>query len=206
MPLPKPLEELIVFFQRYPGIGRRSAMRLIWTMLERGTHELHQLIHLLQQIADQIVECSQCHNIDVQDPCWICRDPSRDPHILCVVPTFQDVYLLEETGSFAGRYHVLGGLLSPIEGKTPETLNIATLLQRVHTGTFREIFLAIPPSPEGEITIQWLAEQLPQNLKLTVLARGIQPVRTLDYTDPLTLQEAVRYRIPYPARESTNDR
>ena len=200
--MPREIEELVVFFQRFPGIGRQSAERIVTTLLERGKQEISKLVSMLNAILDNIVQCSVCGNIDLQDPCTICADPFRDASVICVVPAFRDIYRIERTGAFKGKYHVLGGLIDPLAESYPEQLNIEALYERVSAGEVKELFFALPPTPEGEITLNYIVDHLPRkDLKISVLARGISAGSSLEYVDPVTLQKAIQYRTTIKGSE-----
>lgn len=203
-----PVEELAGFLRRYPGIGTRMAYRIIWELLQKGESEIRTLISLLEQLADMRT-CEICFHVDVRSPCRICTDPSRDSRVLCIVPTFREVFLMENTGAFRGKYHVLGGLVDPLEDVMPEQLHVNSLLKRIaqERENLQELFFAFPPTPEAEITFRYILRQIPpdlrKRLRITGFARGVGSISSLDTTDIFTLSQAIQYRIPL--REDENE-
>jgi len=195
--LPAPVQNLINAFERLPGIGPKTASRLTFYLL-RGTDEIpQQLAEALTALKSATSLCPQCFNITLaqQSLCDICANPKRDGSLVCVVEEPLDVLALEQTGGFNGHYHVLHGVLSPIEGIGPEDLKIAPLIQRVRNGTIKEIILATNPSMEGDATALYLRQQLlPLNVHITRLARGLPMGGDLEYADQNTLLRALAGR------------
>ncbi|MEZ4641814.1 MAG: recombination mediator RecR [Chloroflexota bacterium] len=193
--LPRPVQRLIDEFARLPGIGPKSASRLTFYLL-RGTDNLAlDLANALQELKENTRFCSVCFNITEEDPCLICSDEARDASLLCVVEEPLDVVAIERSRAFNGRYHVLHGAISPVEGIGPEDLKIGELVQRVQQGTFKEIILATNPTLEGESTALYLQRRLMNMpVKLTRLARGLPVGGDLEYTDEITLGRAVEGR------------
>ena len=193
MLLPQPIEDLINAFSRLPGIGPKTASRLAFYLL-RGDEGLAQdLSAALGNLKAGIALCSLCYNITLADEplCAICASEDRDPALLCVVEEPLDVVALERAGSFPGRYHVLHGALSPIEGVGPEDIRIAELLQRLQSGEVKEVIIATNPSMEGDYTADYLRRQLQSlGLRLTRLARGLPVGGDLEYADQHTLRRA----------------
>jgi len=197
MLLPEPVQRLIDAFSRLPGIGPKTASRLTFYLLSSGDDLPETLSEALGELKANITHCSRCFNITTVDHplCAICRDERRDESLLCVVEEPLDVLALERTAAFDGRYHVLMGALSPIEGIGPEDLRIAELLERVRAGGFKEIILATNPSMEGDATAMYLSRQLqPFGVKVTRLARGLPVGGDLEYADQNTLQRALAGR------------
>ncbi len=193
--LPRPVQRLIDEFARLPGIGPKSASRLTFYLLRGGDSQATDLAAALQELKERTQLCSVCYNITEEDPCLICLDETRDPHLLCVVEEPLDVLAIERARAFNGRYHVLHGAISPVEGIGPEDLKINELVQRVSRGNFQEIILATNPTLEGESTSLYLQRRLAdQNLRLTRLARGLPVGGDLEYTDEITLGRALEGR------------
>jgi recombination protein RecR len=195
--LPAPVQNLINAFERLPGIGPKTASRLTFYLL-RGTDEIpQQLAEALTALKSATSQCPQCFNITLaqQELCDICSNPNRDGSLVCVVEEPLDVLVLEQTGGFNGHYHVLHGVLSPIEGIGPEDLKIAPLIQRVRNGVIKEVILATNPSMEGDATALYLRQQLlPLNVHITRLARGLPMGGDLEYADQNTLLRALAGR------------
>ncbi|MBE2197860.1 MAG: recombination protein RecR [Anaerolinea sp.] len=193
--LPRTVQRLIDEFARLPGIGPKSASRLTFYLL-RGTDNLAlDLATALQELKAHTRFCSICFNITEADPCVICGDEARDPTLLCVVEEPLDVVAIERSRAFNGRYHVLHGAISPVEGIGPEDLKIAELVGRVQQGAFKEIILATNPTLEGESTALYLQRRLTGvTIKMTRLARGLPVGGDLEYTDEITLGRAVEGR------------
>lgn len=193
--LPQPVQKLINELARLPGIGPKSAARLTFYLLRAGEDQALDLAQALQDLKQRTRFCSVCFNITEEDPCVICQDAGRDPHILCVVEEPLDVVAIERSRAFNGRYHVLHGAISPVEGVGPEDLRISELVSRVEQGQFREIVLATNPTLEGESTSLYLQRRLARGgLRLTRLARGLPVGGDLEYTDEITLGRAMEGR------------
>lgn len=199
--LPEPVLNLINAFERLPGIGPKSASRLAFYMLRVSDEVPHQLAEALLALKESTAFCEVCFNITLADRprCDVCTDERRDPRSLCVVEEPLDVLALERTGGFQGRYHVLHGVLSPVEGIGPEDLKIAPLVKRVQEEDIREIILATNPSMEGDATAMYLSRQLaPFDLRITRLARGLPVGGDLEYADQNTLLRALSGRQEMP--------
>jgi recombination protein RecR len=195
--LPAPVQNLIGAFERLPGIGPKTASRLTFYLL-RGSEDVpRQLAEALQALKSATDLCPQCFNITLADQglCDICSDPKRQPASLCVVEEPLDVLVLEQTGGFTGLYHVLHGVISPIEGIGPDDLRIHPLIERVKGGQIKEVILATNPSMEGDATALYLKQQLlPFGVRLTRLARGLPMGGDLEYADQNTLLRALAGR------------
>ena len=186
---------LIEALQRLPGIGPKTAQRLSFFLLKRPVDEVAALAESLTQLKALIIHCSVCFNVTQEDPCRICRDPQRDVRSLCIVEEPNDLLALEKTGGFRGRYHVLLGALSPLDGIGPEDLKVRELLSRLEAASVEEIILATNPSVEGEATAIYLAKLLkPFAPKITRLARGLPVGGDLEYADEVTLAKALEGR------------
>jgi len=192
---PEPVARLIDALQRLPGIGPKTAQRLTFFLLKRPSEEVAGLADALGQLKALIVHCSVCFNVTQEDPCRICRDPRRDRRVLCVVEEPNDLLALERTGEFRGRYHVLLGALSPLDGIGPEDLKVRELLIRLEREPFEEIIMATNPSVEGEATAIYLAKLLrPLVARITRIARGLPVGGDLEYADEVTLAKALEGR------------
>jgi len=195
--LPKPVSRLIEEFQRLPGIGPKTASRLAYHLLRVPEEQAASLGQALLELRAQTRFCSVCFNITdtATDPCAVCRDPQRDESLLCVVEAPLDVQAIERAQGFKGRYHVLHGAISPVEGIGPENLKIRELVERVRVGEIREVILATNPSMEGEATAMYIHRQL-QGLpvRVTRLARGLPVGGDLEYADETTLFKAIEGR------------
>ncbi len=195
MPGVGPVEQLVELLSRLPGIGRRSARRMTYYLLDTDPDYCAALGDSIATLRERVHPCSVCGNITEQDPCDICRDPMREEHQLCVVTTVPDLLAVEAAGVFRGRYHVLGGLLAPLDGVGPEELEIDALVKRVGGATVEEVILATPPSVEGEATATYLAELLrPKVKRLSRIASGVPHGGELELFDPVTLSRALEGR------------
>ena len=193
--LPKPVQRLINEFARLPGIGPKSASRLTFYLLRSGQEQVMDLAVALQDLRQKTIFCSQCFNIAEADPCLICQDENRDSALLCVVEEPLDLLALERSRAYHGRYHVLHGAISPVEGIGPEDLRIEELVRRVAEGNFKEIIIATNPTLEGESTALYLKRRLQHEpVHLTGLARGLSVGGDLEYTDEITLGRALEGR------------
>jgi recombination protein RecR len=182
---------------RLPGLGPRSARRAVLWLVKRRETALGQLIETLAAVRDRLAECTICGNVDTSNPCGICADPKRDAKALCVVEDVADLWALDRARLFTGRYHVLGGKLSALEGVRPEDLNIASLIARVEAGGIDEVVLAMNATLEGQTTAHYLAERLEGlPVRITQLAHGLPVGGELDYLDEGTLAQALRARRP----------
>lgn len=192
---PEPVARLIEAFQRLPGIGPKTAQRLTFFLLKRPADEVRELSEALMAVKDRIVYCQTCFNVTDQDPCRICTDPARAGGLICVVEEPNDLLAMERTGEYRGRYHVLLGALSPLDGIGPEDLKIRELLARVDAGAATEVILATNPNVEGEATALYLARLLrPVGVRVTRIARGLPVGGDLEYADQVTLSKALEGR------------
>jgi recombination protein RecR len=193
--LPQPVQRLINELARLPGIGPKSAARLTFYLLRGGTDQALDLAEALRELRERTRFCSLCFNITEADPCLICQSAEREATLLCVVEEPLDVLAIERARVYHGRYHVLHGAISPVEGIGPEDLKIEELINRVKGGQFKEIILATNPTLEGESTALYLQRRLmSENVKLTRLARGLPVGGDLEYTDEITLGRALEGR------------
>ncbi|TAD83476.1 MAG: recombination protein RecR [Sphingomonadales bacterium] len=191
------IEALSSELARLPGLGPRSARRAVLWLVKHRESALPALLEALAGVAETLVECQTCANVDTRDPCGICADPRRDARALCVVEEVSDVWALDRSRLFPGRYHVLGGRLSALDGIGPDNLNIASLLARVEAGGVDEVVLAMNATLEGQTTAHYIAERLEAHpVRVTQLAHGLPVGGELDYLDEGTLAQALRARRP----------
>src|SRR6476660_2670498 len=196
LPAGAEIERLIQLLAKLPGLGPRSARRAALVLLKKRETLLEPLGAAMREAAAAIRNCEICGNLDAASPCSLCRDSRRDPVVLCVVEDVADLWALERAGVFRGRYHVLGGALSALDGMTPEKLNLAPLLSRVRDGVY-EVILAMNATVEGQTTAHYLMDALaPANVKVTRLAHGVPVGGELDYLDEGTLSAAFKARRP----------
>jgi recombination protein RecR len=194
-PTPRALERLLQEFTKLPGIGPKTAERLVYYLLKQPKAELQAMAESLREVQTQVVTCAECFRFTDQSPCPICTDTRRDKASLCVVAESQNIPVLEKTGAFHGRYHVLGGLVSPLEGVTPDTLTVKQLEARLKTNGVTEVILALNPNLDGETTALYLAKLIkPLNIRVTRLARGLPVGADLEYADEVTLESAITGR------------
>jgi recombination protein RecR len=192
---PEPVARLIEALQRLPGIGPKTAQRLTFFLLKRPLDEVRELSESLMAVKEKIVSCQTCFNVTDEDPCRICADVARDARVLCVVEEPNDLMAMERTGEFRGRYHVLLGALSPLDGIGPDDLKIRELLRRIEAGEIAEVILATNPNVEGEATALYLAKLLrPLGVRITRIARGLPVGGDLEYADQVTLSKALEGR------------
>jgi len=189
------VERAVHELSKLPGIGRKSAQRLVFYLLKRPAEDVKILGEVLQDLHEKVRYCSLCYNITEQDPCPICTDVTRDRSMICVVEEANDVVALEKTVEYRGLYHVLGGALSPLDGIGPDHLKMRELVTRL-SGQIREVILATNPNTEGEATALYLVKLLkPLDIKLTRIARGIPVGADIEYADEITLSRALEGRV-----------
>jgi len=193
----QPIQRLIQELTKLPGVGEKTASRLAMHILRGSKEDAEGLARAILEVKEKIRFCSQCFNLTDQDPCRICEDPKRNREILCVVSGPEDLLALEKSGGFRGLYHVLQGVLSPLEGVGPNDLRIGELLARLKEEGIREVILATNPSVEGEATAQYLAQRIrPSNVRITRIARGVPMGGDLQYIDEVTLSKSLENRSP----------
>ncbi len=191
------IETLASALARLPGLGPRSARRAVLWLVKRRETALVQLLEALANVRETLVECEICGNVDTRNPCAICADPRRDARQLCVVEDVADLWALDRAKLFTGKYHVLGGRLSALDGVRPEDLTIGELLERTEAGGIDEVVLAMNATLEGQTTAHYIAERLePFPVRITQLAHGLPVGGELDYLDEGTLAQALRARRP----------
>lgn len=191
------IERLISLLSKLPGLGPRSARRAALALLKKREQLLVPLADALGDAADKVKTCHVCGALDTQDPCAVCADETRDTSLICVVEEVGALWAMERAGAFRGRYHVLGGLLSALDGVGPDALRIGPLVQRASDGVVREAVLALPATVDGQTTAHYLAERLaPTGVSVTMLARGVPVGGELDWLDDGTIAQAMRARRP----------
>ncbi|REJ83492.1 MAG: recombination protein RecR [Bacteroidetes bacterium] len=195
------LEETVNAFSRLPGIGKRSALRLVLHLLKSNPEEAGRLGSLLARLRSEIRYCKVCNNICEAEVCQICSGTGRDHSVLCIVEDIRDVIAIENTEQYKGLYHVLGGLISPMDGIGPEELNISGLIERVRASSFTEIILALSTTMEGDTTSFYLVKKLKlasdTEFNISTIARGISVGDELEYADEVTLGRSILHRVPY---------
>jgi recombination protein RecR len=190
----RPLANLIEQLQRLPGIGPKTAQRLAMHIIKRSETEINALAQALVNAKQQVGNCTICHHLSADPVCEVCANPNRDPATICVIADSRDLIAIEKTREYRGRYHVLGGLISPMDGIGPDQLMIQTLVRRVGAGNIREVILAIPPSVEGETTTLYIGGLMKPFTKVTRIAFGIPMGGDLEYADEVTLAKAMEGR------------
>jgi len=192
---PKPLRRLIALLSRLPGIGEKTATRLSLHLLKMPRPALRELGEAIAGLSDAVIRCSRCFNIADVDPCTLCTDPARRDDVVCVVEDPTDIVPIEKSGEFKGKYHVLGGAISPIDGVMPEDLHIRELLERISQGGVGEVILATNLTAEGEATASYLAGVVkPLTVRVTRIAYGMPVGSDLEYTDEITVGRAIKGR------------
>lgn len=192
------LENAVGEFAKLPGIGRKTALRLVLYMLRQDESFAVSLGEALIKLRREVRYCNVCHNISESEVCAVCGNASRDHSVICVVENVKDVMSIENTGRHNGVYHVLGGLISPMDGIGPQDVEIDSLVQRVEQGGVKEVILALSATMEGDTTAFYIFRRLSGlNVKVTVIARGVQVGNELEYTDELTLGRSIMNRTPF---------
>ncbi len=192
------LERAVQEFSKLPGIGRKTALRLVLNMLRRPADEVEQFAQAISTMRREVKFCRSCHNISDTELCPICSDPRRDAATICVVENIQDVMAIENTQQYHGVYHVLGGLISPIDGIGPNDLQIDSLVQRVSESEVKEVILALSSTMEGDTTNFYIFRKLaPTGVDVSIIARGIAVGNELEYTDEVTLGRSILNRTPF---------
>lgn len=192
------LEKAVHEFAKLPGVGRKTAMRLVLHLLRQDVATVEALSGALLTLRKDVRYCRVCHNISDTETCAICANPKRDASLVCVVESIRDVMAVEATGQYSGLYHVLGGIISPLDGIGPSDLQIDSLLERAQSGTVQEIILALPSTMEGDTTNFYLFRKLePTGIRMSVIARGIAIGDELEYTDEITLGRSIANRTEF---------
>jgi recombination protein RecR len=191
------LENAVNQFSKLPGIGKKTALRLVLHLINQDVQEVTHFSETINTLRTQIKFCTRCHNISDTTICNICSNSSRKQQLICVVENIRDVIAIESTQQFNGVYHVLGGIISPLDGIGPEQLNIETLLERIQKEQTVEIIFALNANIQGDTTIYYIAKKLqPNTIKITTIARGISFGGELEYADEMTLAKSISNRIP----------
>ncbi|HKK78594.1 MAG TPA: recombination mediator RecR [Phaeodactylibacter sp.] len=194
----KYIEEAVDAFASLPGIGKKTALRLVLHLTQQPKETVQQFAASVQRMRENIRECERCFNLSDEKLCTICADKRRDATTICVVEGIRDVMAIEDTGQYRGVYHVLGGVISPIEGVGPSDLNIDALQQRVEEEGVKEVIMAINPTIEGDTTIFYISKKLKDKpVKVSTIARGVSFGGELEYADELTLGRSIVARVPY---------
>ena len=194
----KLLENAVNEIAQFPGIGKRTALRLVLHLLKQPKSHTHSLSNALNSLVDDIKLCQKCHNISDQEVCEICRNPSRNEELICVVEDVRDVMAIENTAQYKGLYHVLGGKISPLEGIGPQNLTIDSLVEKVKNGEIKEVIFALSSTIEGDTTNFYIFKQLEKfEVKTSTIARGISVGDELEYADEITLGRSITNRIPF---------
>lgn len=192
------LDRAVGEFAKLPGIGRKTALRLVLHLLKQSTEDVEAFADALTTMKHDVKYCSICHNISDTDICPICSDHRRDSSQICVVENIRDVMAIENTMQYHGLYHVLGGIISPLDGVGPSDIEIASLVERVAAGGVTEVILALSPTLEGDTTNFFISKKLRQyHVNITVIARGISVGNELEYADEVTLGRSILKRTPY---------
>ena len=191
----KEIEKLTKIIAKLPALGTRSARRIFLQLLKKKETTMLPLISALQEVADNVKKCPVCGNFDTMEPCSICRDAARDQETICVVQDVADLWAMERVGLYHGQYHVLGGILSALDGVTPDDLDMEKLFSRLQNNLVKEVILALPATIDGQITVHYLFSRLKEfPVKVTTLAQGIPVGAELDYMDDGTIQLALSAR------------
>lgn len=190
------LETAVNEFAKLPGIGKKTALRLVLHLLKQEGEDVQHFSEVVSRMRNEIRFCQRCHNVADGDICSICANSLRKQNIICVVENIRDVIALESTQQFNGTYHVLGGVISPLDGVGPNQLNIDTLVNRAHKEETVEIIFALSPTIQGDTTIYYLQKKLPPTVKVTTIARGIAFGGELEYADEMTLARSLQNRLP----------
>lgn len=192
------LEKAVAELSKLPGIGRKTALRLALHLLRKAPEDARDLGEAIIQMRENISYCTRCHNISEEEVCPICNDSRRDQKTLCVVENVKDVITIESTHQYSGLYHVLGGLISPLDGIAPSDIEIESLVERVKNEEIDEVILALSPTIEGDTTNFYIFRKLGTlPVKITMLARGLSVGNELEYADELTLGKSIQNRIPF---------
>ena len=192
------LEQAVNEFNKLPGIGRKTALKLVLSLLKREASDVNRFADAIKNVRNNIKYCKVCHNICDDDICEICNNPDRDHSTICVVENIQDVMAIENTQQYNGIYHVLGGLISPMDGVRPSDLSIGSLIERVSQAPPQEIIFALSSTMEGDTTVFYISKQLePHHIRTSVIARGISVGDELEYTDEVTLVRSIINRTEY---------
>jgi len=193
----KLIEDAVQEFSKLPGVGKKTALRMVLQLIRMDKEEVDSFTTAISKMRHDLVFCKQCHNVADTDICIICVNPSRNHTQVCVVETIRDVIAIESTQQYSGLYHVLGGIISPLDGIGPEQLNVSSLVNRVMQGEVKELIMALSPTMEGDTTVYFIAKQLKDTaVTVTTIARGIAFGGELEYADEMTLAKSIARRLP----------
>lgn len=194
----KHIEQAVDAMCMLPSIGKKTALRLVLYLLKQDSSKSEQIASAISRLAKEVKTCRQCSAYADEDLCHLCQDPHRDHKTICIVENVRDLMAIEETGHFRGMYHVLQGLISPLEGRGPQDLTLASLLKRVQNEPIEELILAIPSSIDGETTGYYIAHMVKDlPVKISVISRGVSFASDLEYADEVTLGRSILARVPY---------
>jgi len=197
----KILDDAVQEFSRLPGIGKRSALRLVLHLLKSTAEDSQRLSQSIRRLREEIRYCKICYNISDSEICTICSDKNRDDSVLCVVEDIRDIIAIENTNQYKGKYHVLGGIISPMDGIGPDNLNIAPLIERLSHPEIKEVIMALSATMEGDTTSFYIFKKINQsgnkNFKFSTIARGVSIGDELEYADEVTLGRSILNRVPY---------
>lgn len=195
------LERAVQEFSKLPGVGRKTALRLVLHLLRQEDQDVQAFMEAVSRLKHDVCYCKTCHNISDAERCPICADPRRDATTVCVVENIQDVMAVENTQQYQGLYHVLGGVISPMDGIGPSDLEIDSLVKRVEEGGVREVILALSPTMEGDTTNFYIFRKLaPYDVSISIIARGVSVGNELEYTDEVTLGRSIVNRTPFEGK------
>ena len=196
------MQQAVDAFATLPGIGRKTALRMVLHLLKQDPELVRRFTDDIRAAREEIRECTKCFNLSDEVVCSICSDPRRDHQVICVVEGIRDVLAIEETHQYRGMYHMLGGVISPIDGIGPENLHIRELVERLQKDQVREVIMAVSPTIEGETTIYYLSKLLlPTGVRVSTIARGVSFGGELEYADEVTLGRSILARVPYSVTE-----
>lgn len=198
----KIVEEAVTKIAELPGIGRKSALRIVLFMLKDQFQFNDELVEGIAKLKD-VRFCKKCYNLSDDEICSICSSPKRNKKLLCLVENVRDIMAIEETGYFNGLYHVLGGVISPLDGVGPSDLQIDSLMQRLELDEVEEVIMAISPTIEGDTTIYYISKLIPDTITVSTIARGVSFGGELEYADEVTLGRSISGRVPYNTESST---
>ncbi|MBL7927667.1 MAG: recombination protein RecR [Bacteroidia bacterium] len=194
----KIFEDAVNEFARLPGIGRKSALRMVLFMLKQDVSTVQHFSETIQRLRAEIKYCNHCHNISETEICSICADNKRDKNLLCIVENVRDVIAIENTQQYRGLYHVLGGIISPLDGIGPAQLNIQSLIDKATSGQIKEVVMALATTMEGDTTVFYLYKKLhPLGVSITTIARGVSVGGEIEYADEITLGRSILNRVAY---------
>lgn len=195
------LERAVQEFSKLPGVGRKTALRLVLHLLRQEDQDVQAFVEAVSRLKHDVCYCKTCHNISDAERCPICADPRRDATTVCVVENIQDVMAVENTQQYQGLYHVLGGVISPMDGIGPSDLEIDSLVKRVEEGGVKEVILALSPTMEGDTTNFYIFRKLaPYDVSISIIARGVSVGNELEYTDEVTLGRSIVNRTPFEGK------